>query len=265
MRKPHHARAFSLVELSIVLVILGLLVGGVLSGQALIRAAQLRNVATEYNKFFTASHSFKDKYFAIPGDMTNATAFWGFADNGDGLGSDCRDAQTNDRRTCNGNGNGLIANYPDHESTRFWQHLTNAGLIEGNYLGTTFNAVTLCDTLSPGCLFPGSKSGRGLWLVGTHSSLGYTYSYYWGKTAFYITVNYLLDPNLGFNFTPEEAWNIDTKLDDGRPGLGKVMASRTGQCDTSGINATDDASRNSALYRLTNRATECVLFFTDPF
>jgi prepilin-type N-terminal cleavage/methylation domain-containing protein len=73
------SRAFSLVELSIVLVILGLLVGGVLSGQSLIHAAELRAVTTEYQKYMTAVRSFKDKYFASPGDMNNATSLWGVA------------------------------------------------------------------------------------------------------------------------------------------------------------------------------------------
>lgn len=65
-------RGFSLVELSIVLVILGLLTGGILAGQSLIRAAELRSVTTEYGRWVTAMHSFRDKYMAIPGDMRDA-------------------------------------------------------------------------------------------------------------------------------------------------------------------------------------------------
>ena len=70
-------RAFSLVELSIVLVILGLLVGGVLSGQSLIAAAALRSVTTQEARWVAATQTFRDKYFALPGDMNNATSFWG--------------------------------------------------------------------------------------------------------------------------------------------------------------------------------------------
>ena len=69
-------KGFSLVELSIVLVILGLLVGGVLSGQSLIRAAELRAATQEYQRYYTATQTFRDKYFAIPGDFNNAQAFW---------------------------------------------------------------------------------------------------------------------------------------------------------------------------------------------
>ena len=68
--------AFSLVELSIVLVILGLLTGGILAGQSLIRAAQLRAVSTEYSRYVASINSFRDKYFGWPGDLRNATAFW---------------------------------------------------------------------------------------------------------------------------------------------------------------------------------------------
>jgi prepilin-type N-terminal cleavage/methylation domain-containing protein len=68
--------AFSLVELSIVLVILGLLVGGVLAGQSLIRAAQLRAVTAQVGQYAAASKTFRDKYFALPGDLPNATSFW---------------------------------------------------------------------------------------------------------------------------------------------------------------------------------------------
>jgi prepilin-type N-terminal cleavage/methylation domain-containing protein len=73
---PLKRNGFSLVELSIVLVILGLLVGGVLSGQNLIRASELRKYITLQNQYRTAISAFRDKYFALPGDMTNATAFW---------------------------------------------------------------------------------------------------------------------------------------------------------------------------------------------
>ena len=68
---------FSLVELSIVLVILGLLTGGILAGQNLIRAAELRSVTTQFQNYHAAVMTFRDKYFALPGDMANAEDFWG--------------------------------------------------------------------------------------------------------------------------------------------------------------------------------------------
>ena len=61
----HTQRGFSLVELSIVLVILGLLVGGVLGGQALIRAAEIRGVLADKDKYLAAVYTFKNKYQAL--------------------------------------------------------------------------------------------------------------------------------------------------------------------------------------------------------
>ena len=86
------ASGFTLVELSIVLVILGLLVGGVLTGQSLIHAAELRAVTTEHDKFVTAINTFRDKYMALPRRMSNAVRYWGAMDGGtaDGIDSDCQ-------------------------------------------------------------------------------------------------------------------------------------------------------------------------------
>src|ERR1700754_5054766 len=102
-----HRHGFTLVELSIVLVILGLLVGGVLAGQSLIRAAELRSISTDTTQYRTALFSFREKYNALPGDMINATSFWG--DRATGAESCADGAIANGTPgTCNGNGNGMI-------------------------------------------------------------------------------------------------------------------------------------------------------------
>ncbi len=128
-------RAFSLVELSIVLVILGLLTGGILTGQSLIRASELRSITTDMNRYVTATQTFRDKYFAVPGDMRNATAFWGVAA---GTGSDatCANTVSTSAATCNGNGDGVIQTFNVAFDEIFLapKHLANAGLIEGSYV-----------------------------------------------------------------------------------------------------------------------------------
>ncbi|MFN7611184.1 MAG: type II secretion system protein, partial [bacterium] len=58
---------FSLIELAIVLVILGLLVGGIMSGQSLIRAAELRSVTSDLSRYESAVYTFRDKYSDLPG------------------------------------------------------------------------------------------------------------------------------------------------------------------------------------------------------
>ena len=69
-------RGFTLIELSIVLVIIGLIAGGVLAGQDLMEAARLRAVISQVERYKTAVVTFKLKYDSLPGDMPNATKIW---------------------------------------------------------------------------------------------------------------------------------------------------------------------------------------------
>ncbi|MEQ1704651.1 MAG: prepilin-type N-terminal cleavage/methylation domain-containing protein [Rickettsiales bacterium] len=131
---------FTLVELSIVLVIIGLIVGGVLVGRDLIKSAQLRSVLTDIEKFNSAANTFRTKYNCIPGDCSIATSF--FSQNQDCAGgTGTHTALT----TCNGDNDGFItlmnpgdpqpptSNYWQFDETMlFWQHLSLAGLVNGN-------------------------------------------------------------------------------------------------------------------------------------
>ncbi len=241
-------KAFSLVELSIVLVILGLLTGGILAGQALIKAAELRNVAREYTKFQTAMLTFKDKYFNYPGDMTNATAFWG-KDNANCPG-DTGTAAT--PGTCNGNGDGILTAV---EGLRAWQQLANAALIEGSYTGTGSGA--------PGVNVPQSKYGGGTYGYQIFNYTKSSYNWTTGPSST-DTINHyrfgvastccggeIIDGN---QFATEDAWNIDTKLDDAKPAFGKVWA-RSNSCATS-------TNTTAADYALTTSGNVCGLLFT---
>lgn len=252
-------RAFSLVELSIVLVILGLLVGGVLSGQSLIRAAELRSVTTQYANYVAAIQSFRDKYFALPGDMNNATAFWGAADGTTGNTVACRTTVGTGTTTCNGDGNGYPSVPPSStESYRFWQHLANAGLIEGSYTGvdvTGFQSTPLNS--------PVGKLRNSLWYA-------QAWNVYSGDSALY-DGDYMNSLQIGATnstfwpnnplFKPEEAWNIDTKLDDGNPGAGKISTFRiwAGTCSTAASTA------GAGVYNLVNTEPACYLVFKKAY
>ena len=251
--------AFTLVELSIVLVILCLLVGGVLSGQSLIRASQLRAVTTEYTNYNIALTGFRDKYLAVPGDMPNASSYWGLA-------SACGGSDTT-TSVCDGDGDmevAVTAANGTREFLMFWRELANAGLIEGSYTGMV-NGGGATQTNTPGVNIPRSKLGNAGW--GAASA----YNGDWGSNsdgymAPFPTVTGLLlffgapDTNSGDYFIPtqpiikaEEAFNIDTKMDDGNPGTGIV----TGNSMSSGSCQTAD---NSA-YLLSNPSIACNMVF----
>src|ERR1700691_4635745 len=71
---PESEKGFTLIELSIVLVIIGLIVGGILTGQDLIKAAEQRATLAQIEKYNTAVNTFRNKFGGIPGDLPAATA-----------------------------------------------------------------------------------------------------------------------------------------------------------------------------------------------
>lgn len=148
-------RAFSLVELSIVLVILGLLVGGILAGQSLIRASELRAASSEGTRYRTAVYAFKDKYLPCRVIWPTPRALGVAA--GSGSDSVCGNFASTTTATCDGNADGVVLSWvvTFGEMFRFWQHLANAGLIEGQYTGAP-NATTPLYTV--GRNVPASKS-----------------------------------------------------------------------------------------------------------
>lgn len=263
--------AFSLVELSIVLVILGLLTGGILAGQSLIRAAELRGVSSDISKYVAATHAFRDKYFAVPGDMRNATSFWGNADTGT-IGGECAapadDAGTG-TQTCNGNGNGIIGSDADQglsnsELFRFWQHLASAGMIEGQFTGVASNnpaGGTMWRVGVPGTNLPRSRLPNG-GVYALHHPIqtnggGGANSWTGGDTAQvrpWMFIGRATAGDIPFELIvkPEELWNIDTKLDDGRPGIGTVRSPTAVPCTTTNVPAT-------AEYALTTSTIICVI------
>ena len=114
-RKQH---GFTLIEIAIVLVIIGLLLGGILKGQELITSARVRNLISQQDGIKAAFFGFQDRYRALPGDYTQAST------NVNGV-------------ALNGNGNGQIeVAAPTGTITEHilvWDHLSHAGFINGAY------------------------------------------------------------------------------------------------------------------------------------
>ncbi len=250
---------FSLVELSIVLVILGLLVGGILAGQSLIRAAELRSISTDLARYTAAVNSFHDKYLGLPGDLSNAVQFWtNVAGNStDNYTTTCGGTSSTSAATCNGDGDGVVL-WHNYEKFRFWQHLANAGMIEGQYTGITgaggaydfdsgINAPRGRITNSGWYFFDLNQ----IWADGDYPSHFYSKAFGFGNDTAGNAAPYT------GNLKPEEAWNIDTKLDDGRPFAGRVISVRWNSGCTNGASNTDSA----ATYLLTSSAKDCSLIF----
>lgn len=254
-------RAFSLVELSIVLVILGLLTGGILAGKSLIRASELRAVTTEYSRYFTAIKAFRDKYFQYPGDSQNATRFWGYQVNGNGCTTNSGAAVVA-TGVCDGDGSGVLGQAGASnagELFQTWRHLAAAGLVEGTYSGLAHASHTHGATR--GVNTPASKLNQGLWMIWNVNYNGSSSMFQndFGNSLSISGENSASWPTMGI-MKPEEAWNIDTKMDDGLAARGKVWAIRWDDC-TPAASATDFTQT----YDLTNTANDCGLIFGRQF
>ena len=111
---------FTLIELAIVLVVIGLLLGGILKGQELIESARARNLISQLDSIKAAYFTFQDKYGALPGDYPGALA----RSNLSGIEND----------SIGGNSDGVVRDTPQaRESLLVWVHLSHSNLISGHY------------------------------------------------------------------------------------------------------------------------------------
>jgi prepilin-type N-terminal cleavage/methylation domain-containing protein len=123
---------FTLVEIAIVLVIIGLLLGGILKGQEMITQAKIKNVINDLNGVTAALNSYQDRYRALPGDDKGAAARW---------------PNITPTAVVSGDGDGVISGTyvpsgPTIESAQFWLHLRQAGFVAGTSADNPFNAVS---------------------------------------------------------------------------------------------------------------------------
>ncbi len=210
--KTSRQGGFTLIEMSVVLIIIGLIVVGVLQGQVLIDNARVRATVQQLQEFDTAANAFQEKFNCIPGDCNKTTTF----EIAPPSIANQLVAATHD-----GNGNGLIEGNRtgdtdqskndafDEENKMFWINLSGAKLVGGSF--TDLDATNATGA-APKTHFPESKlrrDGMGVFTLNgrNHYAVGLSNGFDWGPGA-----------------APSQASGIDVKMDDGKPNTGVVLA-----------------------------------------
>jgi prepilin-type N-terminal cleavage/methylation domain-containing protein len=253
---------FTLIELSIVLVIIGLIIGGVLVGRDLIRAAEIRALYGEYTQLTTAMNAFKLKYNCVAGDCARATDFFGTDPEGCGAVGD--EKATAKMATCNGNGNGMVgeATATEDETLTVWQQLAAAGLWPGLYRGGI--RMDIIPTFLDESVIPPVKAAKNAgWHIANNTA-----GWRLGSTAY--TANFVYTyPYNYFNqslkegvISPIEARAMDTKYDDGAPANGLIQVPNSIYVN----NCTDLSAANTsgAAVYLAQDGKNCTLMFLRP-
>jgi prepilin-type N-terminal cleavage/methylation domain-containing protein len=232
-------KGFTLVELAIVIVIIGLLVGGVMQGQALIEQAKNRKIIADINSYYAAWNTFKAKYNGYAGDLRNAEMFFGTEAVAGGAG------------TINGNGNNGIE---EIETLRTWEQFQLAGMIKGSFTGSgvgkigtnvpasSYDGVGIeidfpCEPTAPICPWYGYLNNN-IMTFGASDPAG-------------------LDTGIDYSaFKPMQVFTIDAKIDDGNPKRGLLIGA-----DGRGSAAEGCVSSSADIYNTGNDTKSCTLTY----
>jgi prepilin-type N-terminal cleavage/methylation domain-containing protein len=233
-----HTKGFTLIELSIVIVIIGLIVAGVVGGQTLVRQAALKGITTKVESYKVAFHTFRMSYNAFPGDMSNASSYWSGVSNGNG------------NKQVKGNAETFLA----------WKHLSSADLINGTFSGSGETS----SNYKPGLNLPVTPAQSTMlieWFNSDYYDIG--------------TPQHLIEVSKDSSdkesasalLLGSEAYSIDKKLDDGKPSTGKVTAysgrisgSWQDTC-TTGSSGYPPTSGENPTYKLSESDIGCVMGF----
>jgi len=253
----NRARGFTLIEMSIVLIIIGLIVGGILKGQELIESSRQKNLQSQVDTIRSAFNTFQDRFKAVPGDYSQAA---------NNIGNNAAD----------GNGNGLINPYATGdvlaeliaedgfaataagvENKEFFNHLTAAGMIGGT---STVPAATVPTNFSTGGVISPVPSSAypqsGLTAIyGTHPGLttnGTSITGIWLRLQTYVTGAAVTNANAVI--APQRAFQFDTKFDETTPSGGRVRT------DYLTVDASACGTAAGGGYAAANTVRNCMLY-----
>jgi prepilin-type N-terminal cleavage/methylation domain-containing protein len=244
---------FSLLELSIVLTVIGLMIGGVIVGRDMMRSAEINSIISDATRYKEAVDTFRYKYQSLPGDMPDATDYWGAS-------ASCPGTAGTGTQTCNGDGDGRLddpttaAQYT--ERFTFWQHLSNASMIEGTFTGIA--GATAADQATTNNA-PQGEMDNSMWYA-AHDAAN-TAAFFSAATARHnLRIGGMTLSSWPSNklLVPPNAAAIDSKVDDGFPGLGMVTATKSTFATLPDCATTDTTA---AVYERGLTSTECILLF----
>lgn len=210
------SKGFSLIELAIVLVVIGLIIGGILAGRELLYASAIRAQISQIEKYQQAATTFKAKYGYLPGDIPNPDATnFGFLSRGayagEGDGNGVLEGVMSDSASAN------AGNNPWGEPMMFWVDLSTAQLLNDKFSTAQPNLVGTFNWSNITSYFPKTP------LNDTGSVVIYSGG---GNNFFQITSITPFMSNAYLNARPalavREAYSIDNKTDDGMPETGRV-------------------------------------------
>jgi prepilin-type N-terminal cleavage/methylation domain-containing protein len=270
-------RGFSLIELAVSVIIIGLLVGGIAGGSKLLTQAELRGMISQMDQYKADYNAFKLEYNAVAGDMKDASVFF----------ANCAIGGSGNNK-CDGNGDGFItfnmANFFDganrgDELVKFFRHLNLSGINTdaGKTIISNYSAFSNTGSVSEGYFPKGRLSGSTIVVSSVDAGNTGDSASAPGTLARQATANAELFSNFPFNstvvFTMKGdsgslfngampallAHNIDRKMDDGDSSAGIATGANTGKVRTINDNTGSNACVATNTYNIATIQSTCVV------
>lgn len=244
------------------MVVVGLIIGGIISGKYLVHSSEKNSIIRTLGKYESAVLTFRDQYESLPGDMPNAIDVWGAAH---ATPATCQTTQGTGTQTCNGDGDGMIE--WGSEMFRAWQQLQIAGLVDGSFTGIAGSAGTKDGIPGQNLPIAAMKGGAYSLIYWTDTLAGSTSWFTDMENVIWVGKDKTDSNTYSFweLFTAVDAQDIDSKIDDGRPGTGRVRATPDvvpgGGVQDYTPTCSDSTTATAALYAINTPGNICSLAY----